>query len=826
MEIFCLKHVSFQYPFGEKQVLDQIELQLHSGEFILLCGASGSGKTTLLRQLKPAVTPFGDQSGQILFHGSPISEMHPNEQAEAIGFVSQNPEDQIVTDKVWHELAFGLESIGMEAGEIRKRVAEISQFFGIQKWFHQETASLSGGQKQLLNLASVMVMQPEILLLDEPTSQLDPIAASDFLKMLGRIHRELGTTILMTEHRLEEALPYCTRLLVMEEGRLCLDGEPAAAAEEIGRRQMSLFASMPTSVQVWFSAGHEDSPCPLTVREGKEWFADFQNRRQLFPLPEETNPFLPEETKKATVALKEVWFRYERKQEDILRGLSMQAYEGEVLAVMGGNGSGKTTALSVLGGSRKPQRGTVQFPSGKKRVICLPQNPQLLFTADTVREELEEMGKEKTAGFPDREEFQEILKQITGLCQLEELYERHPYDLSGGEQQRLALAKVLLARPEILLLDEPTKGLDVEYKQLEGRILQKLAAQGLTIIMVSHDIEFCAEYANRCILFFDGQVAASGSPRHFFSENHFYTTNANRMVRQWVPLAVTTKDVIAVCCGALERKQPEPEETQEKYVKQEECLPVQAPETLTQKAITEDSGEKRLQTLRNASVGLPMRTKLSLVIAMLQIPLTVLAGNNENYYLIAFLILLECMFPFFLNFEGRRPSVRELVILSVLCAIGVAGRAVFSMLPHFKPMTAITIIAGIAFGGEAGFLVGAVSILVSNMLFGQGPWTPWQMFALGYVGLFAGLLFYKKSSQNLFLYCGYGFLSTVILYGGVMNFSTVLLAGLPLTMETIGAFCLSGLPLDVLHGISTVLFLGLGAKPMLKKLERMRIKFG
>lgn len=875
MEIFQLEQLSFQYPTGKGQALENINLQIHTGEFILLCGTSGCGKTTLLRQLKPAIAPHGQQTGRILFHQKPLSELEPEEQAGKIGFVSQNPEDQIVTDKVWHELAFGLESLGIEQGIIRKRVAEMSHFFGIQEWFHKDTASLSGGQKQLLNLASVMVMQPEILLLDEPTSQLDPIAAADFLGMLERIHRELGTTILMTEHRLEEALTFGTRMLVMEKGRLILDGTPKEAIEEMGKQDMGLLAAMPASVQVWHEvecneidfdkADRNDYPCPLTVQEGREWFDHYREKRTLFPLPEEDRSVWEKRSSgKPVVELKEVYFRYERKEADVLKDLSLSAYPGELLAILGGNGSGKTTALSVISGGLKPQRGKITFPLGQKRIIGMPQNPQLLFVEDTAQRELEEMlnsrkihvrrTKEKQ-GTPkqSQEENQISLKRIIELCRLEEVLEQHPYDLSGGEQQRLALGKVLLAQPEILLLDEPTKGLDAEYKKQVADILHELTKQGITVIMVSHDVEFCAQYADRCMLFFDGQVAAMDLPKRFFSENHFYTTNANRMVRHCLPLAVTVEDVVLACCGKQDGK-PKKEHkvdsfqstdqdsntsldgARQEIIASHNSIPgleeIESQKGITEtKSIVRQEDKAKQEVFQTHISALPIRTRLGILISLLAIPVTILAGvyflQNERYLFIALLVLLECMLPFFLTFEGKKPSVRELVILSVLCAIGVAGRAVFSMLPNFKPVTAVAIITGVAFGGEAGFLVGALSILISNMLFGQGPWTPWQMLAMGLVGLFAGLLFSKREKGDiLFLLCIYGFVAAVLLYGGIMNSSTAITAGVPLSWSAIGVYYLSGLPMDLIHGISTILFLLLGAKPMLKKLERVKRKFG
>jgi energy-coupling factor transporter ATP-binding protein EcfA2 len=223
--------------------------------------------------------------GEILFEGRPLDGIGQREQSERIGFVQQSPENQIVTDKVWHELAFGLESLGYDTATIRGRVAEMASFFGIQTWFYKNVTELSGGQKQLLNLASVMAMQPSVLILDEPTSQLDPIAASDFLATVGKINRELGTTVLMTEHRLEEVFPMSDRVLVMDGGRILADGTPREVGARLRSAGHAMFLAMPTAMRVW-AAVPNGAPCPVTVREGRDWLAEFSASRELKKLPE------------------------------------------------------------------------------------------------------------------------------------------------------------------------------------------------------------------------------------------------------------------------------------------------------------------------------------------------------------------------------------------------------------------------------------------------------------------------------------------------------------------------------------------------------------
>ena len=820
-EILRIEQLNFTYSMESEPVLKDLSLSIGTGEFLVLCGGSGCGKTTLLKQLKPELAPYGTLKGQIYFHNHRLKELSPADTTR-IGYVGQNPEDGIVTDKVWHELAFGLESLGMKNEIIRKRIAEMSQFFGIQSWFHQDTDSLSGGQKQLLNLASVMVMRPDILLLDEPTSQMDPIAATEFLTILGRIHRELGTTIVLTEHRLEEVLGYCTRMLIMEVGAIRLDGSPVDVAQQLGTEGAMLYEAMPAPVRL-FRALDGQGKCPLSVGEGRNWFDGYWEKHSSECIRIE-DVWDTEKRKcakgsgsgveaPALIRLQNLYFRYEKQGREILQDLSLDIHRGELLAIMGGNGSGKTTLLSLLTGSRQAQKGKIRYPEKQApRLVLLPQNPQLLFIEETVKKELEDMVDRRNPESVDR------MQALVQLCRLEGLLARHPYDISGGEQQRLALAKVLMTEPELLLMDEPTKGLDAGFKKLFAEILEDLKAGGCTIVMVSHDVEFCAEYADRCVLMFDGQLVADGTATEFFAENHFYTTTTNRMVRTHLPKAITVEDVLR----AFDKKESDKEGTGRKESGQEGAEGKESEQGETGK---KESGQEGAEN-RNHSIIAGVGTKFLFLLIPVTIYLGVRIFDNQKYLFIALLVLLECMIPFFVGFEGKKPPVSKVVLLSVLCAIGVAGRAAFAMLPQFKPVTAITIIAGVVFGGEAGFLVGAVTMLVSNMLFGQGPWTPWQMAAMGLVGMLAGVLFSRTTRPNVVLLCIYGFLAAVIIYGGMMNPASALMAGVPIDLSVLIAYWVSGFPLDLVHGGATILFLAVGALPLIKKLERAKLKFG
>ena len=544
MAHFEIKNLSFSYAAAKgKDSLHNVNLTIQKGEYVVLCGKSGSGKTTLLRHMKTVLTPHGKHTGEILFNGVPMEKVSQRDQSSKIGYVMQNPDDQIVTDKVWHELAFGLESLGCDQKTMRARVAEMACYIGIQDWFHRDVANLSGGQKQLLNLASIMAMQPEVLILDEPTSQLDPIAASDFLNTVRKINIELGTTVIITEHRMEDIFPYADRAIVMDGGSVIADDTPRNIGKLLYDQKNDMFAAMPTPVRVFYGSRGEGD-CPLTVREGRNWLSrSFAEEPKIKAVPA---PELEEEVENPALSMKELWFRYEKNSPDILRGVSAEVPKGSLYAIVGGNGAGKSTTLKAICGICRPYRGKVKVfgkPVEKYKsselfggtLAMLPQDPKSLFVKKTVREDLEEMTKDKA-----------LIGEIAATCQIEKLLDSHPYDLSGGEQQRAALAKVLLTQPRLLLLDEPTKGIDSFFKEIFADILKELKSRGITIVMVSHDVEFCARYADLVSMFFDGQMLTTDHPRRFFGNNSFYTTAANRMSRHVFSMAVTAEDVVSL----------------------------------------------------------------------------------------------------------------------------------------------------------------------------------------------------------------------------------------------------------------------------------------
>ena len=561
MALLEVKNLSFTYPRQPKDTtepkpaLSGVSLDIRRGEFMVLCGASGCGKSTLLRLLKRELAPEGEKSGEIIFCGKEQSTLSEREAACEIGYVLQNPENQIVTDKVWHELAFGLENMGVPTPVIRRRVAEMACFFGIDDWFRKKTTELSGGQKQLLNLASILSMQPKLLILDEPTSQLDPIAASDFIHTLSKINKELGLTILLTEHRLEEVFPLADRVAVMDQGKLLFVESPRQAGHELKKFDPNhrMLLGLPSAVRIYQGLDAEDVTCPLTVRDGRNFIEENYNNTitRLEREPEKKE----EKDRPIAMRMKDICFRYEKEEPDVLDHVALTLYEGEVVSLLGGNGAGKTTLLSVISGTNRPYYGKIevfgkrlQKYRGKelyiRKLASLPQNPQTVFLKMTVREDNEELAKVLEC---KKSELEKKIQAVTQKLEITHLLDRHPYDLSGGEQQRAAIGKVLLLEPRLLLLDEPTKGIDAWSKRQLGNLLKDLRGQGITVLMVTHDVEFAAEVSDRCGLFFDHEITSVDTPEEFFCNNNYYTTAANRISRQQYENAITCEEVIELC---------------------------------------------------------------------------------------------------------------------------------------------------------------------------------------------------------------------------------------------------------------------------------------
>lgn len=502
-----IQDLTFTYPAGGAPALDRVSLSVEQGEFVTLCGLSGCGKSTLLRLMKPGLFPQGKRSGRVLFSGGELTRDPDRDTAARIGFVMQDPDSQTVTDKVWHELAFSCESVGMPQGEIRRRVAEMAGYFGLEELFRRDTETLSGGQKQLLCLASAAALHPELLLLDEPTSQLDPIAAQGFIDAVRRLNRDFGVTVIAAEHRLEELLPISDRVVVMDGGAVLADCPPDMLAERLPAGH-PMEHSLTAAQRVFRLAGGTGKS-PVSVREGR---SDPLCREYLAHHPEVCGNVRnsPARDGEPLISVSGLYAGWRGSAPEVLTGLSLKLYSGEVYALIGGNGSGKSTLLKAITGILKPLGGRVKLRRGLK-TSYLPQNPCMLFTRESVGEEAP---AEYLARFG-----------LSGLA------DRDPLDLSGGERQRLALAKLLSGKPDVLLLDEPTKGMDAAAKREFAAMLRELAAEGISTLLVTHDTGLAEECADICALLFDGEIVNEAAPAEMFSGNYFYTTPMSRLAR-------------------------------------------------------------------------------------------------------------------------------------------------------------------------------------------------------------------------------------------------------------------------------------------------------
>lgn len=453
--------LTFRYPGSRGDVLSGVSMAVPAGAFALLVGGTGSGKSTLLSLAKPQIAPAGDRAGQVRVFGRPVDDLDGAVACE-VGYVFQDPDNQIVCDSVWHEMAFGLENLGTPQGEMRRRVAEASYFFGMGPWFHSDTDSLSGGRKQLLALASTLVMQPRVLLLDEPTAQLDPIAARNFLHALFRVNRELGCSVVVATHEPELMADYATCAFELVDGAV-------REVESLGRFK-----------------------CEATLAE---------------------RGALCDANAPGAVSARGAWFRYGRDDDWVLRGLDLEVRRGEVHALVGGNGCGKSTLLALIAGTRRAQRGEVRSAISAKAI--LPQDPKALFAEERVDEELMEWAH---IGGYGAGEVQAMMGEL-GLADRAGL---HPYDLSGGQRQMLALGKLLLVHPRLLLLDEPTKGLDRTARERVAGMIEAARRDGVTVIVSTHDLAFVRRVADRVSLMFDGELACTEPVGEFFRNNLFY----------------------------------------------------------------------------------------------------------------------------------------------------------------------------------------------------------------------------------------------------------------------------------------------------------------
>ncbi len=536
MKILEVKNLSFRYKNAEKYAFSEVSFDVHEGELILVCGATAGGKTTLLRCLKPELSPNGNKSGEIIFCGEPLEALSEADSASKIGYVMQRPENQTVTDSVRSELAFGGESLGLSANEISRQIAESAAYFGLERLLSEKTSQLSGGQRQLLNLAAVMAVNPRLVVLDEPTAQLDPIAAGSFIRTLHRIARELSVTIIIAEHRFEELLPLADKVLLLEEGHVFAFGAPSETIKTLAECS-SIAASLPSGIQLYSEFSElSQNRAPLTLGESRA-LLDSSFNRKITAVEHDTLP----ENRETAIRLREIYFAYETSAPDVISATSVEIGKGEIFSLLGSNGSGKSTLLSVMAGLEKPYRGAVEIlgkPLKKYKngslyqnlLAYLPQDVQSSFMCDSVGEELE-------------------FTQDSRIYDFSPYYDMHPYDLSGGQQQLLGLKKLVMSNPRILLLDEPTKGLDGSWRNAVADAIKELRSGGMTVFIVTHDTELAAMVSDRCGIFFDGRISAVGPPHEIFADSMFYTTNAAKTARGIYSGVCTTAQLIGICAA-------------------------------------------------------------------------------------------------------------------------------------------------------------------------------------------------------------------------------------------------------------------------------------
>lgn len=554
MEIVKVNNLSFRYPEAKSNVISNVSFTIHEGEFIVICGPSGCGKTTLLRLLKKSLTPVGHIEGDIFYSGRKFDEWDERTLTEDIGFVFQDPETQIVMDEVMQEIVFGMENLGYSNAEMRKRVAELVHFFGLEELLTKKMSELSGGQKQLLNIVSVLLLKPKVLLLDEPTSQLDPVAAKDLIVFLERLNQELGMTIILVEHRLEDLFSVSDRTIMMDQGTISYIGDNRDVIYNVYQRKDERFLLyIPSFIRFYIEMNKplQVEKIPLTVKECRNWLTTLgrvveQEIRQEKELKE--NVITP-----PLFTMKNIYFQYDKHSPMIINNLSLEIQQGEYFTLIGGNGSGKTTLLKLLLRMVKAQRGKITY-LGKKlnkmkenelycNIAFLPQNPRAFFIQDSIGKEMEEVIKKFNIADGEMK-----IKEMLERFQISYLYDRHPYDCSGGEMQKAALASMLIRKPDILFIDEPTKGLDPVSKKRIGETINKLHKDGLTIVMVTHDIEFAAKHAERCAMMFNGHITISGTANTLFKGNYFYTTTMNRVTRNTAfPEVITFEEAIDTC---------------------------------------------------------------------------------------------------------------------------------------------------------------------------------------------------------------------------------------------------------------------------------------
>ncbi|MBE0466535.1 MAG: energy-coupling factor ABC transporter ATP-binding protein [Candidatus Desulforudis sp.] len=531
MALVTVQNLNYRYPTEGRPALHRVNLRVREGEFLLVVGPSGGGKSSLGRALAGLLPRFhgGTFGGRVRYGGRDLDTIAPRELARTVGIVFQDPEKQLVATTVERELVFGLENLGLELNEMRRRVAETLDFVGLGHLRHARVHALSGGQQQKVCLAAVLAMRPRVLVLDEPTSQLDPGAAEDFLHTLRRLNEELGLTVVLIEHRLERCFHLADRVVLMEGGEVVLDGPPAEVAAAATARNLPF---VPAMTRVFARAGFS-SP-PLTVREGRRILRTLDGAPEKPP----AGPDVAAGPVEPAASLEKVWYVYPGGLE-ALHDCTWQVPRGRLVAVFGANGAGKTTVLKHLAGLLRPSRGKVTVLGRDtrtenaarmaRRVAYLAQNPQDYLLRDTVLGELQ-FSVRQLGGRP------ETVDRVVGLLGLEPFRDANPRDLSVGERQVAALGALLAADPEVLLLDEPTRGLDPAWKARLGRTLKDLQSQGHTVVLATHDIDFAAEWAGEAVVVSGGRTSGQGALPAVLDGALFYNSQIGRLFTGIAPV--------------------------------------------------------------------------------------------------------------------------------------------------------------------------------------------------------------------------------------------------------------------------------------------------
>lgn len=528
MALLEIKNLTYYYPEREVPSLDNVSLQINEGEFVFLIGPSGCGKSSLLRAIAGLLPDFygGKIGGVVSYCQKPLNQWDKKLLAKDIGMIFQDPEKQIVMTGVEQEIAFGLENVNIPLQEMRRRVAEVLALFGLSPLKKENTFNLSGGQKQKVVLASVLAMHPRVLLLDEPTSQLDPLAAQEFLNYVQRLNLEWGLTVVLVEQRIDRCFHLADRVVFMDKGRIINQSNPREIVKWAAKKYPHY---IPPVSQLFASWASEN--IPITIKEGRAMLRDI---KPALLKNKDTAHLINHKEKTGKLKVSNLYASYNNR-DFVLKNLNFSLFKESITVILGENGAGKSTLLKTIIGLLKPVKGKIFY--NDKDITCLKpeqiainigylsQNPNDYLFNDTVLEEIN--FNLKIRGIKDEQGVERVL-DLLGLADKKML---NPRDLSGGERQRVALGTVLVTQPDVLLLDEPTRGLDVELKHQLGEILKFLNSQGTSILLITHDVEFAAEISDRVIIMSDGEIVADGNRREVLANSLYYAPQINRLFK-------------------------------------------------------------------------------------------------------------------------------------------------------------------------------------------------------------------------------------------------------------------------------------------------------